>query len=224
MNAVALLRAEAGSVVSETGRSSYFSRFSVLVQNLAFAKFVGVWGHEIWADTWSFFPCSYRRSVPGGCEIWEASVSLPIDQFGIGYQNQATLHWDTNGGRDYRLDTAAAERTVGIGSAVINPNVLGVAWEVDAAGNLTVDILVKNVAFEKQVAIAYTTNNWLTLQNAFGRHSRSLAPLSLPHQLNVELWEVVAPVGAGEKGQFAAFLNVAGTTYWDNNFGLNYLF
>ena len=31
-------------------------------------------------------------------------------------------------------------------------------------------------------------------------------------------------VGVGATGQYAMFYNVEGTTYWDNNFGLNYSF
>jgi hypothetical protein len=224
MNAVALLRAEAGSARSGTGGSRYFSNFCVLVQNLGFAKYVGIWGHEVSTDTWSFHCCNYTRSLPGNAEIWEASVESPLDEFGVGYQDVANLHWDSNGGHNYSLDYRAAESTVGIGTAVINPALLAVSWEVDAAGNLAVDVLVKNVAFVKQVAIVYTTNNWLTLQNAFGNYSQSLAPVGSPHQLNAELWEIVAPVGEGVRGQFAAFLTSAGATHWDNNFGLNYSF
>jgi hypothetical protein len=224
MKAVELLRAQAGSARSGTGSSRYFSNFSVFVQNLAFAKYVGIWGHDISTDTWSFYPCNYVRSVPGNGEIWEASVESPLDQFGVAYQDVATLYWDSNEGHYYNLDTRIAEGTIGVGTAVIIPTLLAVSWEVDAAGNLAVHVLVKNLAFEKRVAIVYTTNNWLTLQNAFGNHSQSLAPVNSPHQLNAELWEIVAPVGEGVAGQFAAFLTVAGTTYWDNNFGLNYSF
>ncbi len=35
---------------------------------------------------------------------------------------------------------------------------------------------------------------------------------------------ILAPVGVGAAGQYAVFYNVEGTTYWDNNFGLNYSF
>ncbi|MGD0475364.1 MAG: hypothetical protein ABSB70_19425 [Candidatus Velthaea sp.] len=224
MNAVELLRAEASVARSETGSSRYSSNFLVLVQNLAFAKYVGIWGHDVSTDTWNFHPCSYSRSVPHNAEIWEASVGSLIDRFGVGYQDLADLYLDTNGGHYYRLDTRVAEGTFGLGTAVINRNVLGLTWGVDAGGTLAVNLLVKNIGFEKQVAIVYTTDGWLTLQNAFGSYLQSLAPVRLPHQPNAELWEIVAPVGAGESGQFAAFLTVAGTTYWDNNFGLNYSF
>ena len=224
MNAVALLRAEAGSSPSGTGSFNPFSNFFVVVQNLAFTKLVGIWGHDVGTGTWGFHPCSYSRSVPGNLEIWETSLGLPPDQFDVEYQALGNVFWDNNAGYNYSLDIGAASGTDGVGTVVINPNVLAVGWEVDGAGNLNVDVLVKNVAFVKQVAIVYTTSNWLTFQNAFGNYSQSFAPGSSPHQLGAELWKIVAPVGIGKTGQFAVFYTVAGTTYWDNNFGFNYSF
>jgi len=224
MNAVALLRAEAGSSPSGTGSFNPFSNFFVVVQNLAFTKLVGIWGHDSGTGVWSFHPCSYSRSVPGNLEIWETSLGLPPDQFDVEYQVLGNVFWDNNAGFNYSLDVEAAEGTDGVGTAVINPNVLAVEWQVDAAGNLNVDVLVKNIAFAKQVAIVYTTNNWATFQNAFGSFSQPFAPPSSPQQLDAELWEIVAPVGLGKTGQFAVFYTVAGSTYWDNNFTLNYTF
>ena len=106
----------------------------------------------------------------------------------------------------------------------MNPDVLAVEFNVDAAGTLSVDVLVKNIAFAKQVAIVYTTNNWQTFQNAFGVFQRVFPPTTTPAQINAQLCNVEAFVGAGQKGQFAVFYNVIGRTSWDNNFSLNYSF
>ena len=62
------------------------------------------------------------------------------------------------------MDTQAAEGTDGVGTAVLNPNVLAVEWEVDAGGNLSVDVLVKNVAFAKEVAIVYSISSKSTTE------------------------------------------------------------
>ena len=223
MDAVGLLHGEAGSTPSGTGSFSYFSNFTVLVQNLAFAKQVGIWGRDVASGTWSFHPCSYSRSVPGNGEIWTGSVDSPMDQFDVEFEALGTVYWDNNDGFDYHLDTQAAQSTDGVGTAVIKPNVLAVSWGVTGA-NLTVEALVKNLDFVKQVAIVYSTNGWQTFQTAFGTFSRSFRPGSSPHQLNAEEWTISAPVGAGAAGEFAVFFNAAGTTYWDNNFGINYSF
>ena len=225
MAAVALLHAEAGMTPLGTGSFDPFTNYSVVVENLAFTKIVGIWGRDASTGVWSFRPCSYSRSVPGNLEIWVGHEDrLPPDQFDVEYQALGNIYWDNNAGFNYALDVAAAEGAEGVNTAVIGPNVLAVGFEVDAAGNLNVDVLVKNLAFAKQVAIVYTTNNWMTFQNVFGGWAQSYPPATTPHQVNAELWNIVAPVGVGKTGQFAVFYIVAGATYWDNNFGANYSF
>lgn len=225
MAAVALLHAEAGMTPTGTGSFSPFTNFSVVVQNLDFTKIVGIWGRDASTGAWSFSPCSYSRSVPGNLEVWVGHQGrLPPGQFDVEYQALGNIYWDNNAGFNYALDIAATEMGDGVNTAVIGPSVYAVEFVVDGAGNLNVDVLVKNLAFAKQVALVYTTNNWVTFQNAFGSYTRSFPPAVSPHQVNAELWNITVPVGAGTAGQFAAFYTVAGTTYWDNNFGLNYTF
>ena len=119
-------------------------------------------------------------------------------------------------------DLKAAEAAEGVSTVAMAPNVLVGGYQADA-GNLNVQVLVRNIAFQKQVAITYTTDNWFTCHIAFGVYSPPFAPASTPHQPNTELWNI-GPVAVGTKGQFAAFYTVPGGTYWDNNSGLNYSF
>ena len=116
-------------------------------------------------------------------------------------------------------DLKAAEAAEGVSTVVMGPNVLVGGYQADA-GNLNVQVLVRNIAFQKQVAIVHTTDNWFTSHNAFGIY---WASRTAPHQLDTELWNI-GPVAVGTTGQFAAFYTAAGATYWDNNFGLNYSF
>lgn len=225
MNEVVLLNAEAGSSPSGTGSFDYFSNFTVVVANLAFNKQVNIFGHDLDTGRWHPFPCGFAKSLPGNVETWNAHVNgSRIDQFVVEYQVSGNTFWDNNFGNNYILDTQAAEGTDGVGTAVLHPDVLAVEFDVDAAGALSVDVLVKNVAFAKQVGMVYTTDNWQTFQNAFGIFQRGFAPATTPSQINAELWNVEAFVGAGQKGQFAVFCNVSGHTSWDNNFSLNYSF
>ena len=225
MNEVVLLNAEAGSSPSGTGSFNYFSNFTVMVENLAFNKQVNIFGHDLETDGWAPFPCGFAKSLPGNIETWAARVNESrIDQFVVQYQVPENTYWDNNFGHNYILDTQAAEGTDGVGTAVLNPEVSAVEFNLDAAGTLSVDVLVKNIAFAKQVGVVYTTNNWQTFQNAFGVFQRGFPPASTPAQINAELWNVKAFVGAGQKGQFAVFYNVSDQTFWDNNFSLNYSF
>ena len=225
MDALTLLRAEAGTSPSGTGSFSYFTNFSILVDNFAFAKQIQILGHDVNTGSWVFHPGSFSSSVPGNGEIWTAHVGgSPIDQFVVEYEVLGTTFWDNNSGFNYALDTHSAQSTDGVGSVVLNLNVLAVAQEVDAGGNLKVEVLVKNLAFAKQVGVVYTTDNWATFRNAFGVFQQSFPPFGSPHQENPELWAISAFVGVGKNGQFAVFYGVNGSTSWDNNFGRNYSF
>jgi hypothetical protein len=224
MAAVALLNAEAGSTPSGTGSFTYFTNFRVSVENLAFAKSVGIWGHNQLSGNWVFFPCSFDHSVSGNNEIWQSHVSeVQIDQFDVVYQVAGNTYWDNNAGFNFTLDTAAAQ-TDGVGTAIVLPNVLNVASSIDPSGKLSVQALVKNLAFAKQVAIVYSIDGWITFHNVFGSFEQIFPPSTTPHQVQSELWSVTTSLSPGASGQFAVFYIVNGATYWDNNFGANYLF
>jgi len=224
MSAIQLIHAEAGSAPTGTGSFRYFTNFTVLAQNIAFAKMVGLWGHDQDLNTWSFFPGAFSRSVTGNMEIWQGGINeTQIDQFVVEYGVSGQIFWDNNGEFNYVLATGPAH-TDGIGTSVLGPNVFVADWDLDPVGNLSVEILVQDIAFAKQVAIVYTTNNWATFQNAFATFQQAFAPSSMPRQIQVELWKVDVSVGVGKTGQFAAFYIVEGNTYWDNNFTSNYTF
>ena len=224
MAVVELLNAEAGSTPSGTGSFTYFTNFRVVVDNIAFEKVVGIWSHSSASGNWTFFPCIFGHPVGENKEVWQAHITnTEIDQFDIRYTVLRHTYWDNNSGFNYVLDTGAAH-TDGIGTATLAPNVVAVASGLDPGGTLAVDILVKNLAFAKQVAIVYTTNGWATFQNALGIFQKRFPPPSTPHQVQSELWHVSVSLSPGASGQFAVFYTVGGNTYWDNNFGANYSF
>src|SRR5688500_15051540 len=78
--------------------------------------------------------------------------------------------------------------------------------------NGSFQIVVQNLAYEKSVSIwAQKGTGWQDINASYIE--------SLPG--NLELWS--APADNGED-QFVAKYTVAGTTYWDNNWGRNYPF
>jgi len=92
-----LLNAEAGSAPSGTGSFNYFTNARVVVENLAFDKIVGIWGHSAGSGNWGFFPCSFDHSVPNNSEIWSAHIGgTEIDQFDVEYRVLGNIHWDNN--------------------------------------------------------------------------------------------------------------------------------
>jgi hypothetical protein len=84
-----------------------------------------------------------------------------------------------------------------------------------AVPTLHVEIGVQNLAYEKAVGIVFTTDNWTTVQTAYGTHSST----EMDH---LEVWKVAAGVGSATEVKFAVFCRAAGSEYWDNNFGRNY--
>jgi hypothetical protein len=221
MSKVALMYATGGMHPTGTGSYSYSCGFSLVVENVAYVKTVGIWGRKRASGTWKFYPAAYSRSVPGNMEIWGLSTSDTVEQFVVRYDADGNTSWDNNYGNDYFLDVTAGESTDGVGTAVLGTNVVNEGANIDGAGNMVVDVALKNLAYTKQVGIQYTTNGWLTWSTAIGSYQRGYSP-SLPTQAQVETWEIKAAVGIGSHVMYAAFYVVNGATYWDNNFALNY--
>jgi len=74
------------------------------------------------------------------------------------------------------------------------------------------DIIVQNLAFQKQVSIwAQVGAVWKDIPAVYSH--------SLPD--NLELWEAPA---SNSESQFVAKYSVNGTSYWDNHYGMNYIF
>ncbi len=80
---------------------------------------------------------------------------------------------------------------------------------------LRVVIRVQNLTYAKVVGIVFTTDNWATVQTAYGTYSLTMAS-------GLEMWQVEATVGSATEVEFAIFYRAAGNEYWDNNFGRNY--
>ncbi|QSQ25598.1 hypothetical protein JY651_11980 [Pyxidicoccus parkwayensis] len=73
---------------------------------------------------------------------------------------------------------------------------------------------VKNLAYEKQVAIAYSTGD--------GQWTEVAAGYVAPASSGYETWLFTKDLPMGASVQFAIRYTVAGQTYWDNNGGNDY--
>jgi hypothetical protein len=224
MKPIALVLADAGTSPTSTGSHSQFTNFLVLVENLAFVKQVQILGRDTISGSWNFHPLTFSSSVPGNGEIWTTQLGgATIDQFVVQYVVLGETFWDNNSGFNYLLDTVAAGKRDGTNTVALAPNVLSFGRGGVDAGNLKIDVLVRNLAFFKRVGIVFTADNWATVHSALGTFKETFPPLNAPNQPNAESWHVSVPVGAAT-GQFAIFCDVNGSTFWDNNFGANYSF
>ncbi len=217
MSAAQLWWAVAGMTPSGTGSYSYWSNFRIVVDNIAYSKTVGIWGRSASSGVWSFYPASYLHSTGATKEVWSASISDTIDRFVVKYDVAGTTYWDNNNGHDYFLNTAAAESTDGIGTAVIGQAIVSHDDPSLRNGQFALGISVQNLYYAKHVGVRYTTDNWATFHDALATYQQGYAPDGLPYQPQVESFYVNVPLTASEV-KYAVFFD----GQWDNNFGQNY--
>lgn len=86
-------------------------------------------------------------------------------------------------------------------------------------------IHVRNVAFEKQVSVRYTFNQWESLHEVCARWHQSIPEKNGQDQVDVFTFFLPVPpflLQLSTLLQFAARYQVNGQEYWDNNRGKNY--
>ncbi|XP_051489078.1 protein phosphatase 1 regulatory subunit 3D [Apus apus] len=86
-------------------------------------------------------------------------------------------------------------------------------------------IQVRNVAFEKQVSVRYTFNQWKSLHEVCARWQSSIPEKNGQDQVDVFTFFLPVPpflLQLCSVVQFAARYQVNGREYWDNNRGKNY--
>ena len=197
------------SFPSGTGSFNYIGSFQIVVQNLAFQKQVSIWAQM--GSTWQDIAASYVQSLPDNLELWSAPASNGEGEFVAKYTVNSMTFWDNNGGSNYKFPQAFDEFVVLAGAEF--KVVLGTAGI--GVGMLDMHIGVQNLAFFKQVGIVFSTDDWVTVHTASAGYSSTM-------KSGLEVWHLVAPVGAASEVEFAIFYRVLGTEFWDNNFWRNY--
>ncbi|XP_064640901.1 protein phosphatase 1 regulatory subunit 3A-like isoform X2 [Lineus longissimus] len=87
---------------------------------------------------------------------------------------------------------------------------------------ITGTVRVKNVGFHKKVTIRYTVNSWATFADVVGSYVQG----SCDGATDRFSFTVVSPgeLDIGKKLEFAVMFECGGQTFWDNNYGQNYVF
>lgn len=194
---------------SGMGSFSYEGQFELVVQNLAFEKQVSIWA-QVGAG-WTDIDASYVGSLPENRELWIAPASNSEGKFVAKYTVNGTTYWDNKDGLNYQFPQAFDQFIALAGNSY--KVVLGTASM--AGATLHVDVGVQNLAYNKVVGIVFTTDNWTTVQTAFGYYTFTM-------KSGLEVWHITAPAGAATEVRFAVFYQVLGSEYWDNNFWRTY--
>ena len=213
----------------------------VAVKDLAFAKEVDLW-IKTESGAWTNYRPGYFYKKAGNTEIWTIDATRTVYPYSYGYELPALAkpyefairykvngktYWDNNGGANYTLGYKDGEL---LGKDVNALVLYDGAWNNTYAGTGTFygQILVRNLAYEKQVEIVYTTDNWATTKAVPCHFVPSNwfpygTTVTYPNAQGAERWsfQVEIPLGAPNV-EYAVSYRVNGVNYWDNNFGMNY--
>ncbi len=144
-------------------------------------------------------------TLSDGSKIWKASVTSYALDFAIKYEANGNVYWDNNNGQDYTRET--------IGCAPIAVK-RGTPFYNNYNNRVTVEL--QNYAYEKEVVVRYTNDNW---------NSYTDVPMSYvsTNENGTENWVSNAVyMDDYNSFEFCVYYNVNGQTYWANNFNQNY--
>lgn len=199
--------------VSMYSISTYFSKYGmssreIYVQTKDNASNQHVYIHYNYLDgeEWHDEEATYVTTLSDGSKIWKANFTSFNGKYAIRYEADGQVFWDNNNGNDYEYEK--------IGSAPIAVKRIGSQYR---ERGYEVDVVLKNFAYQKNVQIRYTTDNWATYTDA---------PMSFVSMNDdgTENWTGLADINYRLFGdiEYCVYYEVNGQTYWANNFGQNY--
>lgn len=193
----------------------------VEVKNLAYEKNVTI-HYSFDGINWQDIAAEYLAPTQGNYEAWKFKTpvisfspsSYAKVTFAIKYEVNGNTYWDNNNGKNYVV-------SVGTGSEANTGFAFGSgALALDSitrnSDSISGTIQLSNLAYEKDVKVLYTTDNWAT-----SSYVNASYLLSYNGSNNSELWEFTIPYSENVI-EFAISYTVNGITYWDNNFSSNY--
>lgn len=231
--------------------AAYYSRSYIRIKgfyaelaNIAYAKKVFV-HHKMSDGTWKDFPLTYIGPAENNAEIrgWEFSygVGTPLaagfaqtgfsDEFVLKYIVNGQTYWDNNGSRNYNISSPYITDGFYLQDGLnISTDLFSSSLRCNSStGTLQVYADLRNIAYTKEVNMVYTTDNWRTTNNAalsyastYGYGGSNLN--AFPGQQQFEKWAATVTVPAKTtQVKFAVSYKVNGQTYWDNNYGRDYI-
>jgi Carbohydrate/starch-binding module (family 21) len=90
---------------------------------------------------------------------------------------------------------------------------------------LRIAVMLKNIAYEKQVTIRYSTDNWITYNDVFAKFDTTVTA-NVNHYPVIDRFVAVLDTstlqGTGANFDYAVCYKAAGVEHWDNNGGRNH--
>lgn len=193
---------------------------SIEVKNLGYEKQVAI-VYQINSGAWREAPAGYGGPLANGYERWPfkvQSVTYGVTiRFAVRYRVAGQEFWDNNGGADYFIGGSSPGFLLGHAAVKLDR---ASSSSSSAGVSLSGWVVVKNLAYAKEVKIVYSLDEWATVQEAFASYNSALAFSGGTS----ERWDfsLQAPPPGTQRIHFAIAYTVNGVTYWDNNGGANY--
>lgn len=158
---------------------------------------------------WNCTEANYYENLDDQYDIYKATCGIMGYEYEcdiVCYGPNSAYYIDDNDGKHY------SGNTLGVAPICALRTTSAVGYN-----NYTISALVKNLAYQKDVKVRYTTDNWKTYKEA---------PLSYveTNEDGNEYWSCdIDTTGATyDTFKYALCYKVNGQTYWDNNFNLDY--
>ncbi|NUM34321.1 MAG: endonuclease/exonuclease/phosphatase family protein [Candidatus Brocadiae bacterium] len=208
--------------------------FGVLVQNFAYQKQVDIsWSGE--NGVWQTLPAQYCNPVSEHYEYWYAHIefsifsckSLPGNiEFAIRYRVDNQEYWDNNKGGNYKIDADCG--------VVCNPSIQLISLSRDQIITHRSKVYPISVAVfsqnpPKKVLIHWTKDNWKTVKSIPCRFKRDYWDKSVlsnarnPNRYGYGIWTSSLRIGKAYQVEYALECITKDSSFWDSNFGMNYL-
>ncbi len=191
------------------GKHSFKGTYEIIVKNLGYEKEVSVWVEK--CGIWEERAAEFSESMPENVEKWIAPVNQGDHEFAIKYRVNGLTYWDNNNGMNYMIPEVHNKAAVVTGREF--PILQGSSSLVK--NKLKIHIAVQNLAYQKEIGIVYSTDNWESCQKAIAHYSWSMIS-------ETEVWLINVNLGGVTNVDYALFYQVNGCEYWDNNFTRNY--
>jgi Carbohydrate/starch-binding module (family 21) len=219
---------------SRYGCTQYSASFDILTTAFDHQKSVYVHLQEsdgMWVD----LPASYIETIPGGREVWRASIiygqgACPTakpapDTFELAVKVSTSSGdtWDNNGGENYKAAKASGSLLIGTNIAIA-----GMSLYIPPEGGrvFSADAFVRNIGYAKNVDVVYSVDGWETVQTAplgyVNPYVIGYGSYASPNANGIEVWGRPNVTFSSGCIDFAIRYRVNGAEYWENNFGRNF--
>jgi len=216
------------------GCGGYNRSFIIKVKNLAYDKYVSVHHSGEEGESWFDMEAEYVKSIEDGYEIWKiggpsqgcGATFEGGSEFVLKYEVDGNTYWDNNGGQNYDLPIVSGPMLGEDVNVMFNS---GSLYTYNDVTTFSGSVDVKNVAYDKEITVVYTTDDWETVNTVEASYTSYYHIgygnlLKAPNSHNVEPWNFSAELDSSvEEVKFAIAYSVDGNTYWDNNFGDDYI-